>query len=97
MIEGEASLDRGLMIEIEEDTLHSLANPEIITIQEGHTEYMTIIEIEVTTDNKGSEVSPYPPSEDQSSIRLQAEIMTDVSVVDSLVTLPKTIWRRTIL
>ena len=46
MIEGKAISDGGLMIEIEEDTLYSEANPEVITIQEGHTEDKINIEIE---------------------------------------------------
>ena len=52
MIEAEEISDKGLMIEIEGDILLSDRNPEVITIQVGHTEGHTITEIEVTADTQ---------------------------------------------
>ena len=61
MIEAEADKNKDVMIEIEEDTLLSEENPEVITIQEGHTESKIITEIEVpeTTKAQKSINTPY--------------------------------------
>ena len=67
MIEAEAILDRGLMTEIDEDTLLSEACPEYITIQKGHIEEQIISEIEVTAGYQGSDINLDPLPEDVAS------------------------------
>ena len=56
-----------------------MANPEAITEQEGHKEDQTIIEIEVTIDNEGSEPNPDPlPEELELHSGLPPEVMTNI-------------------
>ena len=45
MMKVEEILDKGHMIETEEDIIHSEADPEVKIFQEGHTKDMKTIEI----------------------------------------------------
>ena len=84
------------MTETEEDTLHSEANPRDIKFK--RVIQKTTIEIKVTTYDKGSEVNPDPPPEDlEFHQSLPAGIMTDISTLDSVDILPKTVLRRSLL
>ena len=63
---------------------------EVTIIQEGYTEDKTTIETEMSTYNKGSVVNADYLSKDLELHQyLPVEIMTDVQVVDSLLTLPR--------
>ena len=64
MMETKKTSGRGLMIEIDEDTLLLVAIYEVTTIQEGFTEGQIITEMEVTADNHDSEVNLDPLPED---------------------------------
>ena len=97
MIEAEAITDRCFMVEIEEDTLHWEAKPEVITVQEADMEDKTSIKIEKSIDNRGSEINLYWPPEDLELHQdLLAGRMKHVSVAYILVILPKTVLRRTL-
>ena len=85
------NIRQGHIIETEEGTPHSEADPEATIIQEGHTEDKAIIEIEVTVVNEGIKVSP------DYWLGLPVKIKTDVSFSDSLVILPKIVPKRTLL
>ena len=77
MIEAEGASDTGLLIAIEEDTLHSEANPEIKIIQEVHTEDQIIAEMEVKPDNQGSKGNAdCLPEDPEMHQGLPAEILT---------------------
>ena len=59
MTEAKEILDEDHMIETEEGMFYSEVNLEFTKVQKGYTEDKTITEIEVTVDNKGSEVNQY--------------------------------------
>ena len=58
MVETEAISDRYLFIETEEGTLLLEANLKVLTVYQGHSEDKIITEIEGTSDNQSSQVSP---------------------------------------
>ena len=98
MTEAEKIIGRGLMIETEESIFHSEADPEDTVTKQGHTEDKTIIEKEVTVDNKGSEVNPGHQLEGiELHQGLPIDIKTYLSVADSLVILQKNALRRIFL
>ena len=83
-------------MEMEEVILHSEAEPEVSIIQEGHTEDMIIIWIEVTVDSRSLEFKPdHQPEDLELHQGLPAEIKIDVSVADNWVIPPKNVLRRT--
>ena len=90
--------DKGLKIEIEEDTLLLYPNHEFIIIQEGHIESQAMICTKVKVDSPNSEVYPDPlPGDPEMHQCHLGEMITNALVVDSLVILPKNILRRTLL
>ena len=47
------------MIETEDRTIHPEADPEVIIIQEDHTEDKKTIVTEMTIDSRGLDINPY--------------------------------------
>ena len=93
MIEAEEMSDSGPMIGKEEDILLLEPNPEVITIQEGHSREGEIVtEIEVTADKQGSEVNlDHLPKYMELHQDFPVEIIIDALGLDNVPILPKNV------
>ena len=83
----------GHMLEREEVILHLEVDPDVATIQEGHTEYKRTMQVEVRVDNKVNADHQLQDLELHQWFLMETKIY--VLIVDNLVVLPKNVLRRT--